>query len=313
MKREKLFNNIKYQLSFLAFQINLDNCLNLTDKNIYCENFFANILNVIFKCNLTNNNILSSTADTIDLIDEDQKICFQVTSNRSSKKIQETLKDFEDKKYFDKFDKLYFVVIGSKKYTTAFKETPYFKKEENILTMTELLRRIHSIINIEELEQIDNIVKKELNLTQPNDYVLLNEVQTIAEIITFISGKEEFNPNESMEPDPDKKINSRFKQYADSIIREFLEYTKLYKNLCDEACATLSQADISKVSTYLMRESVKELNKVKNPIQAISNMVENFKVEFAKKNLNIDEGALYYFLYKQVITCNVFPNEVTEC
>lgn len=309
MNRENYIKFIKDKLELLAFKVQCDNKLNLTDRNIFCENFFANLLNCIFDYNLSNNNILSSNADTLDLIDNKNKVCFQVTSNKSTDKIRDTLKSFKDNNYENKYTKLFILVIAEKKYKVKFEQTKYFNQNENIYTISTLLKLINSIIDIDKLERVVEIIKKELSIVEPKGYIILNEVETISEIIKYISGKENYNPADSIEPDPDKKINTRFRSYAEQINREIIEYAKTYKSLFDEVYSNLSKADISKVSVYLMRESVRELAGVNNPMQAIDNMVEKFKKEFAKKNMNIDEGALYYFLYKQVIICNVFPNE----
>lgn len=309
VNRERYIKFIKDKLALLVFRVHYDNLLNLTDRSVCCENFFANLLNCIFNYNLSNNNVQSSNADTIDLIDDDNKICFQVTSNETTEKIRDTLNNFKDKNYQAKYNKLFILVISNKKYKANFEQTSYFLQDENIYTIPVLLKIINAIVDFDKLVKIYNIIENELTVIEPQGYVVLNEVETISEIIKYISGKENYNPTDSIEPDPDKKINTRFKSYAKRIAKEIVEYAKIYKSLFEEIYSTLSKADITKISIYLMRESVKNLELVNDPMQAIENMVDKLKKEFAIKNINIDEGALYYFLYKQVIICNVFPNE----
>ena len=309
MERKKYLEEINKLLNFLAFEIQQENCLNLTDKSIYCENFFGNLLNNLYDLNLVNANILSSTNDTIDLIDNRNKICIQVTSNTKTSKIIDTISQFKEKKYNKMYSKLLIVVIANKKYTKQFETYTWFSKD-NILTIDKIEREIFNIMEIEKIKKIHKIVVDELKLSMPSEFTVYNEVTTIMEIVKYISESEDYYEEEEVEPDPEYKINSRFKNYSSDIKRELIEYTKIYKRLYEQIYGQLKKSQIVKVSNYLRRESVRQLGITNNPIEAINNIVESLKCEFNKKNIQIDECALYYFLYKHVIECNVFPNEV---
>ena len=312
MNREKYIQFIQKKLNLLTFEISQNNLLNLTDKNIYSENFFANLLNAMFDYQLKNANILSSTTDTIDLVCSKEKLAVQVTSNDTTVKINETVKKFKSNNHDKKYDKLKIVVMTTKKYRKKFSQTTYFNPDEDILTTNTILRYISTIINIDKLKELYEIIRSELCVEEPSNYVVLNEVETILNIISYISGKEDYNLEDSIEPDPENKINNRFKEFASEIKHELIEYAKLYKSLYEEIYSNLSTSEIAKVSLYLRRESIKRLKETNNPIDAIENMVLDIKNEFANKHIHIDEGAVYYFLYKHVIICNVFPNEDGE-
>lgn len=93
------------------------NNLNYFDMNITCEYFYIHLLNCIFGWNLRNKNFTQKNASTIDLVDNDNRIAIQVTSNKSANKIHNTLKSFRETKLYEKYDRLIFIVIVKKKVT----------------------------------------------------------------------------------------------------------------------------------------------------------------------------------------------------
>lgn len=86
--------------SELSSKIKLSNKLNLTDINICCENDFSQILNNIYNWKLYNINKQCKNAEAIDLIDNENRIAIQITSNTSTKKIKNTIDKFKKNKIF---------------------------------------------------------------------------------------------------------------------------------------------------------------------------------------------------------------------
>lgn len=85
--------------SELSSKIKLSNKLNLIDINIYCENDLLQILNEIYGWELYNANAKHKNAKAIDLIDDKNRIAIQITSDKSVKKINETINKFKETKF----------------------------------------------------------------------------------------------------------------------------------------------------------------------------------------------------------------------
>ena len=126
------------------------NNLNYFDMNITCEYFYIHLLNCIFGWNLRNENFTQKNTSTIDLVDNDNRIAIQVTSNKSANKIHNTLKSFREKKLYEKYDKLIFIIIVKKKsYSDKFgsdiQGAFLFDEKRDIYTMDKLIRKIQDL------------------------------------------------------------------------------------------------------------------------------------------------------------------------
>jgi hypothetical protein len=75
----------------ISHQVDNRCMLGLTDINKYLEDFFKEVLNKILGTNLINLNQDRSNEPGLDLGDEIAKVAFQVTSQKTSAKINETL------------------------------------------------------------------------------------------------------------------------------------------------------------------------------------------------------------------------------
>lgn len=92
---EKITKIIQW-FSELSSRIKLSNKLNLTDINIHCENDLIQILNNIYKWQLYNANKQNKNAKAIDLLDDNNRIAIQITSDTSTKKIKDSLTKFQE-------------------------------------------------------------------------------------------------------------------------------------------------------------------------------------------------------------------------
>jgi hypothetical protein len=79
-------------LSDIAGHVSTRNRLGLTDLNRYAEDFFKTILNHLYALSLRNLNDERSNAPGLDLGDETNGMAFQITAERTSVKVNETLK-----------------------------------------------------------------------------------------------------------------------------------------------------------------------------------------------------------------------------
>lgn len=99
MNRDKFISYINEKLSILITQTQLYGTLNISALNIHCENFYRDLLNILYQLDLKNTNFNCSNYAAIDLKDDNNKIAYQVTSNYSKKKVQDTVSKFIEKNY----------------------------------------------------------------------------------------------------------------------------------------------------------------------------------------------------------------------
>ncbi|MDE7435482.1 MAG: SMEK domain-containing protein [Lachnospiraceae bacterium] len=106
---------VSKQLEKVASSINRSNKKNLTDINIICEEVFGKILNKIYGYNL-----FSASAEikgnfmAVDLIDYENRVCYQVTTRKDRKKIGDTIKKFNQTNLENDIDELNILIIGEK-------------------------------------------------------------------------------------------------------------------------------------------------------------------------------------------------------
>ena len=91
MNRSRYFNYIEEKLAVLAYRINQRGKLNILDLNTYSENFYAELLNIVFNFKLVNMNAMIQNVEGIDLIDDTNKIIVQVSSTSTKQKIESSL------------------------------------------------------------------------------------------------------------------------------------------------------------------------------------------------------------------------------
>lgn len=99
MKSELMYKTISDELAKIKNLIDVDNNINLNDRNIFLEDIIANILNIIYDLSLLNTNLNISNYPSIDLKDEKSKVAVQVTTNVNHSKIQNTLNSFLGNNY----------------------------------------------------------------------------------------------------------------------------------------------------------------------------------------------------------------------
>jgi hypothetical protein len=100
-------------LAEIANQVNVRCTLGLTDLNRYLEDFFKDVLNTILKKDLVNLNQDRNNTPGLDLGDKFGKIAFQITSQKSSRKVNETLKKITGKQA-EEYSHIKVLIIGSK-------------------------------------------------------------------------------------------------------------------------------------------------------------------------------------------------------
>jgi len=137
-------------LAEIAQKITESNKHNLTDINIICEEVFGQILNRLFEINLIAISLeINRNFPAVDLIDYDNKIAYQVTTQGTKEKINHTIEVFNRHiEIFDKVDELnilFLKKVDDKLYENEDVDLHNGKKfsyENNILDFSKLIKEI---------------------------------------------------------------------------------------------------------------------------------------------------------------------------
>lgn len=186
------------------------NNLNYFDMNITCEYFYIHLLNCIFGWNLRNENFTQKNASTIDLVDNDNRIAIQVTSNKSANKIHNTLKSFRETKLYEKYDRLIFIVIVKKKsysanFGTDIQGAFLFDEKRDIYTMDKLIRKIQDL-GYQKVAEICEYLEFELGIVKDP-----KRVWTVSAAFQDISDSTNGFLNEDFFEIDDYRFKDRFK------------------------------------------------------------------------------------------------------
>lgn len=164
-KDKEYMKEIIYHLGIIQLTIENLNKFNLYDINIYSEDFFCKLLNIIYKFDLKNLNIKDKNIVSIDLGDIQRKICYQVTSTNSSTKIKNTIKKFEKYELYNDYNELFILLLtNKKKYSTAFTtNNKYTFSKTNIIDIKDIISEIETK-SIKEIEIITNFIRENTQL-----------------------------------------------------------------------------------------------------------------------------------------------------
>lgn len=316
MERQNLINDVIHYFGLLESSVKINNSNGFTDINSYSEDFFCSLLNKIFNLNLVNLNVVKLNFPSVDLGDESQQISIQVTSECNSKKIKETIKKFDEHSLSSKFKALKFVIIASKKPAKA-KITPpkdiSFDPSKDILCLADLVALIR-VLSVPKINEILDVLKEELDSQKgrKSESTLANEVETIADLVVFLSNNKELDKKTWTEdPDPQKKIEHRFASEAPflkSQIIDLLPKYSLARNEVDDKLG-LDSVKVQFIRNFLRVRSDMMLTQTNgDPKKALDNLTEHLATEIGKNGKKHDYQAIRFYVLDELIKCNVFPN-----
>lgn len=161
--RGLIIGKVVDDLANLKYQIETRNRLGQLDLTKFCEDFARELLNITYDTNLQNLNKTRSNNPGLDLGDERNKIAFQITSQKTSAKVNDTLGAItEDQK--DLYGKIKVFILGEKQTTYTLDEglvaTYSFVKETDIVDIDDLLRDI-VLLDIAKLDIIYSLFQRE--------------------------------------------------------------------------------------------------------------------------------------------------------
>jgi len=305
--RQTYISLIIKRLTYIQKEVENFNSLNLTDINIFAENFYRDLFNLIgFKFN--NTNFESNNFAHIDLIDTVNKQAIQITSQNDNKKIKEAIDGFFAKPENQDY-KLQILLISknAKDYKTKFGKV--FNHKEDVLDIKRLLAIINDIKEINTIKNIaeflDNNVLTERKKTE------CSEVETIMELINYLSlNKNRVIIDKVVNVDPKNKIENRFSEHSDYLKKQYSELYANYNGALVEATSKIDGVEAEIISDFLKDESDVILTKENNnPKLALHSLVELFYGKLSSNGVKFDKQAIKFYLLNELIKCNVFPNK----
>lgn len=148
---------VERRLLEISKLISRNNKKNLTDINIVCEEIFGKILNRIYGLKLRcMSEDVSGTFIAVDLLDKENRIAYQVTSQYERKKINSTIQKFNTSELYGDIDELRFLVLSSVEHKYNGKDTIELKNG-NIFSFTEHILNFNGLISeIERKAETDS-------------------------------------------------------------------------------------------------------------------------------------------------------------
>jgi hypothetical protein len=163
LSRGHIIGKIVDDLAGLQYQLDMRNKLGQSDLSRFCEDFFKEILNIVYDLNLTNLNTIRSNEPGLDLGDKTERVAYQVTSQKTSTKVNDTLAAISDH-HVKLYDTFHVLVIDKKQssYTIDKKLAKKYKftEKENIIDIPKLLRDI-VVLEFDKLEMLFNLFRNE--------------------------------------------------------------------------------------------------------------------------------------------------------
>jgi hypothetical protein len=305
--RQTYISIITKRITYLQKEVENFNSLNLTDINVFAENFYRDLFNLIgFEFN--NTNFESNNFAHIDLIDTVNKQAIQVTSQNDNTKIKEAIDGFfakpENKDY-----KLQILLISkdAKDYKTKFGNS--FNHKEDVLDIKRLLAIINDIKEIDAIKNIADFLNK--NVLTDRRKIECSEVETIMALIEFLSKDNNRIISDVVDNvDPEFKVFKRFSEHSEFIITQYKELCSVYQNPLFESRKSIDSVTSIKISNYLKDESDIILTKENNnPKLALHSLVELFYGKLSSNGVKFDKQAIKFYLLDELIKCNIFPNK----
>ncbi|MBJ7429259.1 MAG: SMEK domain-containing protein, partial [Bacteroidia bacterium] len=292
---------------YLQKEVENFNSLNLTDINVFAENFYRDFFNLIgFEFN--NTNFESNNFAHIDLIDTVNKQAIQVTSQNDNNKIKEAIDGFFAKPT-NKNYKLQILLISkdAKDYKTKFGNN--FNHKDDVLDIKRLLAIINNINEIDTIKDIADFLDK--NILTERRKTECSEVETVMELINYLSlNKNRVIIDKAVNVDPKNKIENRFSEHSDYLKQQYSELYAKYNGALVEATSKIDGVEAEIISDFLRDESDIILTKENdNPKLALHSLVELFYGKLSSNGVKFDKQAIKFYLLDELIKCNVFPNK----
>lgn len=321
LKAIDLDSEIKRLLTWFVVYVNIDNKLNLTDINVYAENFIIPLLNSVLDCSLENLNTYDDeNYPGIDLGDRSKRIAVQVTSSTVRRKIDKTIEKFESRKEYLNFDTLYVAALSHDRpdYRDFKTNEKYTFEPKNILSINELMFMVKERPDSVK-QKIMNSLKRQMNIPQDEEFKLtiedflvnkfFEQIMKLAkeEVLCNNADCEESVPNHG-DLDVKRMRFEKYWSYIENCYRDVIQLRQ--EKLFHNAFERLDSSERIQLQKFLCRESEKALLKTDNPVEALD-IVKKDIISRASISL-LSETQVENYLYYQLYICKLLPNPIEE-
>jgi len=314
VNRLNYFNYIEEKLNLLATRIKKRGKLNLLELNIHSENFYCELLNMIFGFSLANRNYEKRNIEGIDLIDKTNRIVVQVSATCSKQKIEQSLKK-ETLTSYEGYRFIFVLISGDasilKKKTYLNPHNISFEPKADIIDLTDILNKIFCK-SITELRRLYELIKGELG--EEIDVVKMDSI--LAGIIDILSreplansiGKPEVDTFEIMRKiEYNNLVNTKmiindYKIYYHKINQKYKEFDKQGANKSMSVFQTIKKQYSIEMDECKDEDEI--FLKVINNIMTIVITSKNY-VEITFEELEMYTGILVVDAF---IRCKIFEN-----
>lgn len=319
MNRIFHFNCVSEKLHILSHRIQTSGRLNLLDIHLHCENFYSLFFNLIYGYELRNLNRENPNFESIDLIDDKNKILFQVSATSTRQKIESSLA----KDVLKKYSSYTFKFISISKDASDLKKIKDYKNPHSInFTPKKDIHDIASILDVilekpsHEIKNIYEFIKDELG----NDIDPVKLDSNLATIINILS-KEKWNEsNNTMNINPfeiERKITfndlksksdliNDYKAYHHKVERKYTEFDSMGANKSISVLATIRRIYLN--------------NKNKNNADTIFSLVVDEVIDLVLNSDNFQKIPLEelelcadILVVDAFIRCKIFENPEGYC
>lgn len=164
IKEKGRMEKINRHLISLITYVKLENKNGMFDINKYCEDFFCDLVNIIYDVELQNLNRIKVNHPAVDLGDPKKRVAYQVTSEYSLGKIKETVGKFIEHELYIEYDKLFILILGDKKTSQTKIDTQgkfEFSIKDNVFYLTDISAQI-SLLKKKKKKKILKYLKNNL-------------------------------------------------------------------------------------------------------------------------------------------------------
>ena len=177
LEREALLEDIRKGLAVLRDYLRPAGGLNLTDANVHAESFVAGLLNAIYAWKLAGTNQEKANYPCVDLIDKDGGLAVQVTSEKGSAKLNDTVGCLKRHGFAGKIHRLkVFSVTSKQTHYTVNAECPgvAFDWRDDVLDFDDVIKAAQGISDLAQLQRIHQHVVDSLPAIFPARVPSLN-------------------------------------------------------------------------------------------------------------------------------------------
>jgi len=146
---------------YLEILIQKENIGVRTDINNECEDIIKNILNLTYDLQLKNVNEEKINYPAIDLADEKNNICYQITSNITNCKINDTIAKFEKYELNKKYGTVNILFLKTEQKSKSLKNSHKENSNYKILFLSDLIK---AILETNKIEEVLNYLREEVGI-----------------------------------------------------------------------------------------------------------------------------------------------------